>query len=65
MNKYEHLWISIVLLISAIVIHLPKSKAGKKRSLLGSSKDSDEDVTITEACFFLFDISVNCVMIIV
>ncbi|PQM34949.1 cleft lip and palate transmembrane protein 1 homolog [Prunus yedoensis var. nudiflora] len=32
----------------SIVTHLPKSKAGKKRSLLGGSKDSDEKEPLIE-----------------
>lgn len=37
-------------LISAVVIYLPKSKADKRKSLLGNSKNSDENVKASEVC---------------
>lgn len=50
----------IFLFISAIVTHLPKPKADKKRSLLGASKDSDEKEPLIEARSFLFTDSIDC-----
>ncbi|XP_050369046.1 uncharacterized protein LOC126787164 [Argentina anserina] len=47
-NDPEYLPLAAFGRTHAIVINLPKSKAGKKRSLLGDSKDADEDVKITE-----------------
>lgn len=44
---------SFFLLVSAVVIYLPKSKADKKKSLLGGSPDSSEGQVTSEVCYLL------------
>lgn len=39
-------------MILAIVAYLPKSKADKRRSLLGGSKEPEEGEMVSEVCFF-------------
>lgn len=47
---------SSISLISAIITYLPKSKTDKRKSLLGSSKGSDEDEAVTEVCLLVLNI---------
>jgi len=44
---------SLFLLVSAVVTYLPKSKADKKKSLLGSSPDSSEAQVASKVCYLL------------
>lgn len=50
--------ISSISLISAIVAYFPKSRADKKKSLLGN-KDSDEGGTVTKVCPLLLSSLIN------
>ena len=45
-------------MISAIVAYFPKSRADKKKSLLGN-KDSDEGGTVTKVCPLLLKSLIN------
>jgi len=44
--------VSLFLLVSAVVMYLPKSKADRKKSLLGSASDSSEAQVTPKVCYF-------------
>jgi len=54
----------LLLLVSAVVTYLPKSKADKKKSLLGSSPDSTEAQVTSKVCHcshnFIISLMWNC-----
>lgn len=52
----------LFMLVSAVVTFLPKSKADKKKSLLGSSPDSSEAQVTSKVCYcsYTFIISLMC-----
>jgi len=43
--------LSLFMLVSAVVTYLPKSKADKKKSLLGGSPDSSEAQVTSKVCY--------------
>jgi hypothetical protein len=56
MTKQIKIKRSSISLISAIVTYLPKSRTDKRKSLLGSSKGSDEGEAVTEVCLLVLNI---------